>query len=870
MQRSIIVYLLLLITGLDLPAQDPVTDPLITIVTEEINVRDLMEEISRQSGYNFSYDARLVDENQVVLFRVERMPLTRVLEALESKINLTWTIIGRQIILNAPRLTGITAEKEAATLVVRGYVTDAMTGETLPGATVSVAGTSKGVVTNGFGYYTINLPSGHYVLVFSYIGYQELTRSIHLQQDILIDVALDIGTIELPDVIVARPASQILEERDVETMILNPTVLQNLPEFGGESGLIKGLQTLPGIKTHSDGSAFFYTRGGEKDQNLIIIDDAPIFNPAHLFGFYSMVIPEFTKEIKVYKSDIPVHLGDRLSSIVSIRTKDGNLNQWQFSGAINPLVNRFSLELPVVRGNSSIFTSFRRSNFEWLYRQNNPNADLFFGDFNFKWNYRLGDQDRLYFTLISGRDALLNQIDSSGISWGNLASTIRWNHVFGKRLFSNTTLYTGSYRYRLGFADNAWESAIGTLSLKTDFSHYISASLQAAFGFEIAGFGFNPGTISTKNNLIDLPNIGKGSSRKQILYYEVQADISSRLKLKGGVRFSTWQNMGPAEVFTYNSLSEVKDTQQFGEGVYQAYAYPDPRLSIKYSINRTTYLKLSAGQYHQYIQLISNSVSPFTSFEVWLPSSPNIKPQRSRQVDLSLLKYFDKPGVEFSLATYYKALDNQIDFRPHANTIINPLLEGELRFGVMDAYGLELQLKKDEGKLNGWMNYTYSRAWRKTPGLNQGKIYPAFQDRPHDFALLVNYRCTPRIFFSSYFTWYSGSTFSSPTGFYRYLNQTVPVYSDKNNDRLPSYQRLDLALQFTLNRNLENRFQHSISISFYNALRHKNIVAVDFNKVPNHPDRPVVPANFISERDLVATQADLIRFMPSLTYKFKL
>ncbi|MCB0669845.1 MAG: TonB-dependent receptor, partial [Saprospiraceae bacterium] len=516
------------------------------------------------------------------------------------------------------------------------------------------------------------------------------------------------------------------------------------------------------------------------------------------------------------------------------------------------------------------FTSVRRSNFEWLYRDSNPNAELFFGDFNFKWNYRIGESDRLYFTLITGRDALLNQVDSSGISWGNLASTIRWNHVFGRRLFSNTTLYTGSYRYRLGFDENAWESAIGTLSLKTDFSHYISSGLKAAFGFEFAGFGFNPGTISTSNELINLPDISKGRSRKRVLYYQLEAEVSSKLELKAGLRLSSWQNLGPANVFGYNFNYEVKDTQQYEEGVYHAYFSPDPRISLKYALNRTSNFKISAGRYHQYIQLISNSVSPFTSFEVWLPSSPNIKPQAATQIDVSYLKYFEKSGIEFTLAAYYKDLENQIDYRPHANTIINPLLEGELRFGSMDAYGGEIQLKKEQGRLNGWINYTYSRAMRTTPALNNGKVYPAFQDRPHDFSVLLNYQITRRFSLSSYFTAYSGSAFSSPTGFYRYLNQTVPVYAEKNNDRLPAYQRLDLALKFTLNRNLQNRFQHSLNLSFYNALRHKNIVSVDFNKISNGPDRPVVPANFIEEPDLIATQSDLIRFMPSLTYKFEL
>ena len=331
---------------------------------------------------------------------------------------------------------------------------------------------------------------------------------------------------------------------------------------------------------------------------------------------------------------------------------------------------------------------------------------------------------------------------------------------------------------------------------------------------------------------------------------------------------SQWSNLGPTVYYTFDENHELLDSVVTGEGVYQNYWNFDPRLSLRYSLDNTSFLKLSYGIYHQYMQLISNSASPFTSVEIWLPSSPNIKPQRAQQIALGYLKYFPKKKIEVSGEVYYKLMDNQIDYKPHANTLLNPLVEGELRFGKMNAYGLELMFKKSFGRLNGWVSYTYSRVLRKTEDVNGGREYPAFQDRPHDFSIMLNYQIKKRLLFSAYWTIYTGSAFSSPTGFYTYNDVTVPIYGEKNNDRLPTYNRLDLALKFILNRDPKSRFQNSLTFSIYNALAHKNVVAVNFNKIEDDSGNLVVQANHAIERDLLVTQADLIRFLPSLTYKF--
>ena len=313
---------------------------------------------------------------------------------------------------------------------------------------------------------------------------------------------------------------------------------------------------------------------------------------------------------------------------------------------------------------------------------------------------------------------------------------------------------------------------------------------------------------------------------------------------------------------------EPGTTVRVGAGTYHQYTRIDPRASLQFQLDSTARIDLSAGRYHQYLQLISNAESPFNSFEVWLPAGPNIRPQSARQVSVSFLKDFRRAGLEFSLAAYYKQMEQQIDYQPHAEILLNPLVAGALRFGSMRSYGAEVMLKKETGRLNGWLAYTYARALRQTPTLHGGREYPAFQDRPHDLSLSLNYRLSDRWSLSAYYTAYTGSPFSSPTGFYTFNDQTVPLEAEKNNDRLPDYRPLDIALRFRLNKNLDQRFQHSLTFSLYNALGHQNVVSVNFNKIPVAGARPVVKSNLLSDVPLSPTQIDLIRFFPSLTYKF--
>lgn len=841
-------------------------DPEITIQASSISIEDILDEISRQANVDFSYNSRLIDVEEELAFSVDKASLKETLDLLCEKISVRYAIIDGQVIFNK-------AKKKEIFVSLSGFLSDLASGESLIGSMVGIKEIGRGAFTNEFGFYSLAVKPGTYTVVYAHVGYEKTTKKIEVIGNTKLDLALPQRSYNLPEVVIEPLLKDIFNKKLLGELELAPSQLQGMPELAGESGLVNGLQSLPGIKTHSDGSAFFYSRGGERDQNVIIIDDAPIYNPSHLFGFYSMFIPDFAKNVKVYKSDMPAMVGDRLSSIVSIRTKDGNLNDVKLSGAINPFVFRLSLESPIVKQKSSMFLTFRRSTFEWLYRRNNPETDLNFLDVQLKLNHKINDKNRLYMTTIWGSDVLQNRNPNgtrTGVLWVNIAASLRWNHIFTPKLFSNTTIYTGNYGNRLFLTPNYWTSGLSMVGIKSDFTHYASQNFESRFGFDFQAYTFDPGTVSLDSSIAILPSLQTNYTRKNVVYYQSQWDFHERLRLNAGLRLLNWGSRGPATYYTFDEAYEVEDTITVGAGVFNSYVDLDPRLSLQVQLSRSSQLKLSFGRYHQYLHQVSNSTSPFTSLEVWLPATPNVRPQASRQWSLSYLTYLADKKLEISAALYHKFLTNQIDYEPHAITYLNPLIEGELRFGTTRSYGLELLIKKDFGRLNGWIGYTYSRVFRQTNGLNENRPYRAFQDRPHDFSMLMHYQMRKRLLLSVYWTSYSGSTFSSPTGFFEFNNQSVPIYGERNNDRLPAYHRMDVSLQWNLNRYEDNPFQHRLTFSINNLLGHQNIHAIKFNRIPGPGRSPVVQTNVWSEEALRTSQVLLVPFLPSITYRFSL
>lgn len=863
-------YIIFIIFNLSFSSFSQDTKQNITITRSNVSVKELLRDISLQSGMNFSYNPAIIDQEQKISFHIKNGSLNEVMELFREKIPVDYFFIEGQIVLNQRKQVIKTELPDIKYFTLNGFISDKISGESLIGAIVALSDRTKGAYSNEFGYYSLKLPSGKYKMQFSYMGFITEIAEIDLFKDQKIDIGLQSIPRKLPEIVIELPVSGIQRKNQPGITELSQNELKNMPKFGGSSDLIKGLQARPGVKTHSDGSAFYYVRGGEKDQNLLIIDDAPIYNPAHLFGFYSVVVPDFTRSVQLYSSDIPVNLGDRLSSVLDIRTKDGNLKKFELSGSTSLIMNQLSIEGPIVKEKSSFFTSLRLSNFYWLYKNFAPEINLAFGDFSFKWNYKADSKNRFFFTLINGRDQLENAGNSnSGIRWNNFAMTVRWNHIFSPQLFSNTTLYTGNYQYQLSYAKELWHSGIGNLSLKSDFTWYNSNALSSRFGLEFHGYFFNPGKILQGSFYNLFPVIKQDHSRQSVIYYSLNYKISDKWNLNSGVRMSVWSNVGPAKYYTFDEGHNLNKEVNTSQGIYKKYLRAGPRLSAIYNIDSTSFFKSSYSLNHQFLNLISNSTSPFSSFEVWLPASPNIKPQEGHIFSFGYDKRFLNNSIELTADVFYKIMKNQIDYKSHPNTLLNPLIEGELRFGRMRSYGLELTAKKDQGKVNGWISYSYSRALRTTPEVNGGLEYPAFHDRPHSFSALLNYNLTGRFMFSIYYTLFTGSAFSSPTGFYRFNDVTIPFFGEKNNDRLPAYKRMDIALKYILNKKQDNKYQHNLTFSVYNLLANKNIVDVNFNKTTGDNNSPLIKADLLAHQDLVVTRTMLIRFLPSLTYEFR-
>ena len=873
MAIRIVIFLIFVFYSIAGFSQEISLSEKISINIENASVNEILQELNKQSGINLSYSNQAINSDKTLNVSLTDETIEDVLLIICKEFKLKYTIVENQIVIRKAYLIKEKERKEQK-YTISGFIKDGETGESLIGATIIIAGTHIGTITNEYGFYSLTLPANEYVLEYSYIGYLNKSENISLNRNMNISHNLDYNNQILTEIKVQQnEINEITNINKIGKISLKSRDLKNMPELLGETGLIKSLQTLPGIKSLGDGSAFFFVRGGNKDQNLILIDEAPIYNTVHLFGLYSVIIPDVTKDLTIYKGDLPVAQGDRLSSVIDIRTKDGNLNKFEYHGVLNPLVYRFSVEGPIVKQKSSFFTSFRHSNFQWLYKAENPNLSLYFYDFNSKFNIKINNNNRLFFSIYTGKDNLSSKdanLSNFGINWQNFASTLRWNHIYSDKLFSNTMVYLSSYDYNLNFLDMenySWNSAITNFTIKSDYTYYSSPKLKISFGGAFNAHNFNPGNINL-DSLLRIPKISKYKSNEKAFYFNAENKLTKKFSYNIGLRIPIWKNIGPTTMYTYDAGYNVADTLVFDSTqTASSFFNIDPRISFKYSLNSSSAIKASYGVYHQYIQLLSNTTTPFSSLEVWLPSGQNIKPQQARLFALGYVKYLEKQKIEFNAEVYYKRMENQIEYESHANMLLNPYLEGELRFGDAWSYGAEFIVKKTTGKFTGWLSYTYSRTIKQTKDINNDEPYSAFYDIPHDFSSFLAFQYTERLNFSANFTYNTGLAITTPTGFYNYNGNIVPFYGQKNNDRLPDYHRLDLSINYKLNKS-NKRFKHYITFAIYNVYNRHNPISLNFNKVKTKNGNYVVPADIYGTSSIIPTQINLLGTIPSLTYKF--
>ncbi len=749
---------------------------------------------------------------------------------------------------------------------ISGNITDAATGEELIGATIFIPEIDRGTATNVYGFYSITLPPGDYTLKVSYIGYKLMVKTISLTQDLRLDLQLNTSGIMVDEAVIEgeRNATKNIESTEMSTVNMQMDAIKKIPAFMGEVDIIKAIQLLPGVQAAGEGSSGFYVRGGAVDQNLILLDESPIYNASHLLGFFSIFNSDAIKDVQLYKGGIPARYGGRLSSVLDIRMKDGNNKEWHGQGGIGTVSSRLTLEGPIKKDKGSILISGRRTYADlFLNFSKDPAAretQLYFYDFNLKANYKLGDDDRVYLSGYFGRDKF-GFSDVFGFGWGNMSGTARWNHIYNSKLFSNLTVTYSDYDYYLeqdgedfGFL---WESEIKDVTTKLDYNYYISPAHTLQFGasgtYRTLDPGFARGTGD--GSLLQGIRVPINNSMDYAVYISNEHRITDQLSAIYGLRYSLFQNIGPATVFQYDDNFDVMDSTVNGSGAYNTYGGLEPRLGVNYKLNGKSSVKASYNRTYQYLQLATNSTSS-SPLDVWFSASPNIKPQIADQYAVGYFRNFLDNTIELSVEAYYKDMQNTIDFANHAQLLLNIHLEGELRTGKSRAYGLEFLVRKQTGRLTGLASYTLARSERNIPDI-YGEWYPSNYDRTHDVSVVLSYELNKKWSFATNYIYSTGNAVTMPTGRFEYMGMVVPVYSTRNGERMPSYHRLDLSATLTPKKNAERNWKGEWVFSIYNAYNRHNAYTINFVQDQDNPN------------ETYAEQTYLLPIVPAVTYNFK-
>ncbi|OWK69974.1 TonB-dependent receptor [Pedobacter sp. AJM] len=746
-----------------------------------------------------------------------------------------------------------------------GTIRDASSGETLIGATIKISGPANAAtLTNNYGYFALTQTEGTYTVTVSYTGFIPVTKSITLNKDTKLNEELK-STNDLAEVTVnannrknenVKSAQMGLERIDMKS-------LNTIPVLLGEKDVLKTIQLLPGVKSGGEGNTGFYVRGGAADQNLIILDEAVVYNSSHLLGFFSTFNADAIKDVSLYKGGMPAQYGGRLSSVLDVKMDDGNNKEFRFQGGIGLIASRLKAEGPIVKDKGSFMVSFRRTYID-LFLRASPDSSingstLNFYDINAKANYKINDKNTIYISGYFGKDNI-GVKDLFENNWGNVTTTIRLNHIFNDRLFSNTSLIYNNYNYTVRLLNDVTNfkatSLVRDFNFKEDFQ-YFSNQHTFRFGLNATHHRISPIDITTSsqesqvNPLVQEKRYGLES----VVYVSDEWAVNDKLNFLYGVRLAAFSLLGPGNFSQYDKEGNINQTDQVGSGkFYKNYLNLEPRFSMSYLFNERNSVKASYNRNTQNIHILTNATSSSPT-DQYVLSSNNIKPEIADQVALGYFKNLDENNYELSGEVYYKWMQNQIDYKNAAQLLANSNVESELLYGTGRAYGLELFFKKKFGKINGWIGYTLSKTERKFAELNNGNYFPARQDRTHDLSVVGIYNMNQRWTFSSSFIYSTGNAVTFPAGKYIVGGQTVYYYTERNAGRMPYNMRLDLSA--TLEGKRRGRFQSSWNFGVYNALNRKNPYSIEFINDPNEPGKTA------------AEQTSLFGIIPSVTWNFK-
>ncbi|EHQ01959.1 TonB-dependent receptor [Gillisia limnaea] len=764
--------------------------------------------------------------------------------------------------------------------VLNGVVKDASSNETLYGVNILLPTLNAGTVTNEYGFYSIKLPNGTHQIKVSYLGYQELVTEVTIEENKTLNFDLIPASEFLDEVILTENIERLnIKKPEMSVNKLDINTIQKLPVVFGEVDVVKSLLLLPGVSNAGEGSSGFNVRGGAVDQNLILLDEATIYNASHLFGLFSVFNPDAIKNLKLYKGGIPAKYGGRVSSVLEIYQKDGNSKKFEANGGIGVISSRLLAQGPIIKDKGS-FLIGGRSSYAHLFLKltDNPNSAYFY-DLNTKLSYRIDKSNSILFSGYFGRD-VFNINESFKNTYGNAVFNLRWNHVLTDNIFTNLSVIYSDYYYglTLDFVEFNWNSGIKNLNLKYDFSHYLNENFNFEYGVHSTYYEFNPGEIepSTESSGINNFNLTKKYAFENALYFSVEQKFSEKFSAEYGLRYSSFLRLGQKELNLYQNDQAVIFNEDFGiyeeanpigskelskSSIERSFGNLEPRLALAYSFNDYQSVKASYNRMSQYLHLITNTSSP-TPLDIWAPSGKYIEPQLLDQVALGYFQNFNNEKYSLEIEGFYKFIKNRLDYIDGANLVANNAIEQAILPGTARAFGLELLLRKNTGRFTGWLAYTLSRSEQRTPGrtpvesgINSGNWYSTGYDKPHDISLTGSYEISKKWQLNTSFVYQTGLPTTYPTGQYRFENLNIPVYSPRNSNRLPAYHRLDISATYIPKRKTKT-FESSWNFGIYNVYNRMNAVSLSFRKNEDSGNNEAV-------------RLSLFGIIPSVTYNFK-
>ena len=758
-------------------------------------------------------------------------------------------------------------ENPGARVTLSGYVKDSENGETLIGVNVYVNELKTGTVTNAYGFYSISIQPGNYNVKFSYLGFTNVEKQIELKLNTTLNLELKPMQKELEEVVItAERAEANVKQPEMSVNKLDNMAIKKIPALMGEVDILKTIQMLPGVLPTAEGTSGFSVRGGSMDQNLIVLDEATVYNASHLMGFFSVFNNDAIRDVKLYKGDIPPMYGGRLSSVLDVRMKEGNAKKFSATGGVGLISSRLTLEGPIGKKKKiSFLVSGRRTYadlfFPLLTDTSAKKSIMYFYDFNLKLNYQMNQNNRFYLSAYLGRDKF-GQKGTSDAGFGNKTATLRWNHLFSEKLFLNVSAIVANYDYALkmtmGGDNYVWNSKMLDYSVKADFNYFLNPENEIKFGFSSTYHYFDPceAYVEGSKDTMTVP-YPKNYAIEHGVYVSNQQKIGDKLTVKYGFRYSVFQNIGKGTIYTFNEDYKSTGSTSYPSGkIYHTYTGFEPRLGVNYSVDGNSSIKSSYSHTYQYMQLASNSTGGMP-LDTWFPSSPNIKPQQADQFAIGYFRNFFDNKIETSVETYYKKMTDVVDFADNAKLLMNPWMEGEIRSGKAQAYGLEVFVKKNEGKLTGWVSYTLSKVKRKINGINFGNWYPSPYDKPNTINVVASYEFSKRHIFSANWIFASGAAITAPDGEYQGENTIKKHYSTRNGYRMRDYHRLDLSFTMKNKTKPGRLWQSEWVFSLYNAYGRHNDWMLNFVEKKDSPGKLTAQRWYLP-----------FVFFPGITYNF--